>query len=109
LRLTEEPREGSVSQAHEYPVRSGCDVCGDLGVGARRLGGAKPEQPLEGGHRGAAAVVAEDELVEVDLQVLLRRAAVSPLQPGLEVGEGAVGAGKIILRSSLRQRWETGR
>jgi hypothetical protein len=32
--------------------------------------GGEAEQRLEGGHRGAAPVVPEDELVEVDLQVL---------------------------------------
>ena len=32
--------------------------------------GPQAEQGLEGRHRRAAAVVAEDELVEVDLQVL---------------------------------------
>lgn len=56
--------------------------------------GPEPEQRLEGGHRGPPAVVAEDELVEVDLQVLLGGAAMGSLQPGLEVGEGAVGAGQ---------------
>jgi hypothetical protein len=54
---------------------------------------AQAEQSLKGSHRGAPAVVAEDELVEVDLQVLLGGTAVGSLQPGLEVGEGAVGRG----------------
>jgi len=31
---------------------------------------AESQQRLEAGHRGAAAVVAEDELVEVDRQML---------------------------------------
>jgi len=31
---------------------------------------AEPEKRLEGGQRSASAVVAKDELVEVDLQVL---------------------------------------
>ena len=59
--------------------------------------GAQPEQGLEGGHRGASAVVAEDELVEVDLQVLGRDAAVGALQPGLQVGERSVGARQELL------------
>ena len=70
---------------------------------------AEPEQRLEGRHRRAAAVVAEDELVEVDLQVLGGGAAVRVLKPGLKVGEGPVGAGRITWRSSWRQRWAIGR
>ena len=57
----------------------------------------EPEQGLEGRHRGAAAVVAEDELVEVDLEVLGRDAAMGCLKPGLQVGGGAVGAGQELL------------
>ena len=67
-------------------------MSGDLGIGRRRMGRSKPEQRLEGRHRGAAAVVAKDELVEVDLKVLAGRTAVGPLEPGLEVGQGPVGA-----------------
>jgi hypothetical protein len=44
-----------------------CGVSGDLLVGAGLLLGAEAEEGLEGGHRGAAAVVAKDVLVEVDL------------------------------------------
>ncbi len=40
------------------------------------MAGAESEERLEGGHRGASAVVAEDELVEVDGQVLVADAAV---------------------------------
>jgi len=40
---------------------------------------------LKGGEWGAAAVVPEDELVEVDVEVLRRDAVVGALQPGLEV------------------------
>ena len=63
---------------------------------------AEPEQRLEGGHRGAAAVVAEDELVEVDLQVLGRDAAMGAVHPGLEVGDRAVGAGQQLLARARR-------
>jgi hypothetical protein len=59
--------------------------------------GSEAEQGLEGGHRGAAAVVPEDELVEVGLQVLGRDAAVGALQPGFQVGGSAVGAREELL------------
>jgi hypothetical protein len=49
------------------------------------MSGAEAEQGLEGGHRGAAAVVAEDEFIEVDLQVWIADAAMGPVHPGLEV------------------------
>ena len=55
------------------------------------------EQGLEGGHRRASAVVAEDELVEIDLQVLGRDAAVGALKPRLQVRGGAVGARQELL------------
>ena len=42
-------------------------------VGRRIVDRAEPEKGLEGGHRGASSVVAEDELVEVDGQVLAWR------------------------------------
>jgi hypothetical protein len=41
--------------------------------------------------------VAEDELVEVDLEVSGRDAAVGALEPRLEVGRGPVGAGQQLL------------
>ncbi len=44
---------------------------GDLGVGRGLVGGAEAEECLEGGHGGAAAVVTEDILIEVDGQVLV--------------------------------------
>jgi hypothetical protein len=67
--------------------------------------GPEPEQRLEGRHWGAAAVVAEDELVEVDLQVLLGGAAVGALQPGLEVGEGAVQNEAALLAAPALGDW----
>lgn len=45
---------------------------GDLLVGGGLVGAAESQQRLEGRHRGGAAVVTEDELVEVDRQVLAR-------------------------------------
>ena len=64
----------------------------DLLVGGGLVAAAEPEERLEGGERGASTVVAEDELVEVDLQVLRRDAVVGALQPVLEVGDRAVNA-----------------
>jgi hypothetical protein len=77
-------------------VRSGCCLIssGDLVVGGGRALGAEPKQGLEGGHWGAAAVMAEDVLVEVDLQV--------------GVADAAVGTGQEPLAGSaiwLRRRW----
>ena len=42
----------------------------DVAVGDRLVVGAEPKQRLEAGHRRAAAVVAKDELIQVDGQVL---------------------------------------
>ena len=42
----------------------------DVSVADRVVCEPEPEERLEAGHGGAAAVVAEDELVEVDGQVL---------------------------------------
>ena len=50
--------------------------------------GGEAEQGLEGGHRRAPAVEAEDELVVVVWQVFGADAVVGALQPGLEVREG---------------------
>jgi len=43
-------------------------------AGGGLLLAAEAEQGLEGGHRGPPAVEAEDELVEVDLQVVVANA-----------------------------------
>jgi hypothetical protein len=51
---------------------------------------AEAEQRLEAGERGAV-VVAKDELVEIDRQVIGRDTAVSGAEPGLEVRGGAAG------------------
>jgi multidrug transporter EmrE-like cation transporter len=73
--------------AGAYPVDSGCmPVRCDLLIDRRIVDRAEPEEGLEGGHRGAAAVVAEDELVEVDGQVLLGDASMGAVHPGLQVG-----------------------
>jgi hypothetical protein len=65
---------------------------GDPAVRRGRVEGAEAEQRLEGGLRRASSVLAEQELVEVHLQVLGRDAAVGALEPRLEVGDGAVSA-----------------
>ena len=67
-------------------------MVGDLVVGGRCVRGAEAEQGLEAGQRGAAPVVAEDELVQVDRQVFGRDAVVGALQPGFQVRECAMGA-----------------
>src|SRR5919201_4633134 len=82
-----------VSNDREYPVGSGCiAVSGDLGIGRGRADGAEAEQRLEGGHRGPPTVMAKDELVEVDLQMLGGGSPLGALKPSLEVGEGPVSA-----------------
>jgi hypothetical protein len=58
---------------------------------------AEAEQGLEGGHGRPASVEAEDELVEVDLQMLGGDALVGALQPALEVADGSVNAGQDVV------------
>ncbi len=62
---------------------------------------SEAEQGLEGGHWCVATVVAEDELVEVDLQMVGRDAAVGALKPGLEVGGRPVGPRQELLRVGM--------
>src|SRR3569833_2757566 len=52
------------------------------------------EERAEGGVAGAAAVEAEDELVEVGLEVFATQAVIDAERPALEVGEDAVGPGQ---------------
>lgn len=49
---------------------------GDLSVGAGLVEGAEDEKGLEGGHGGAATVVAEDVFVEIVVEVRVGDAAV---------------------------------
>ena len=51
---------------------------------------ADGEKGAEGGMPGAAAVEAEDKLVEVGLKVLAAQAVIDAERPDLEVGEDAV-------------------
>src|SRR3954470_11255372 len=52
------------------------------------------EERAEGGVPGAASVEAEDELVEVGLEVFATQAMIDAECPALEVGEEAVGPGQ---------------
>src|SRR6266567_5511438 len=58
------------------------------------MGGVYAEQGAEGGGPGAATVEAEDELVEVGLEVLAAQAVVDAQGPDLEVGEDPVHPGQ---------------
>ena len=48
------------------------------------------EERAEGGVPGAASVEAEDELIEVGLEVFATQAVIDAERPALEVGEDAV-------------------
>ena len=85
LREPQDVRLPSEKDPRAYPVRSGCGSMGDLVVGGGLVQCGESEQRLEGGHGGVAAVVAEDVLVEVDLEVRVADAAVGAVHPGLEV------------------------
>src|SRR6476646_11152448 len=52
------------------------------------------EERAEGGVSGAASVEAEDELVEVGLEVFATQAVIDAERPALEVGDDAVGPGQ---------------
>src|SRR4051794_8866752 len=52
------------------------------------------EERAEGGVPGAASVEAEDELIEVGLEVFATQAVIDAERPALQVGEDAVGPGQ---------------
>src|SRR4051794_11294324 len=52
------------------------------------------EERAEGGVSGTASVEAEDELVEVGLEVFAPQAVIDAERPALEIGEDAVGPGQ---------------
>ena len=52
---------------------------------------AEPEQGLKGGHGLSPAIVAKDELVEVDGKLRAADAVIGTDQPLLEVADGPVG------------------
>src|SRR5262249_45919308 len=66
------------------------------------MNGGEHEERLEGGHRGAASVEAEGELVEVDLEMGVADAVVGPDEPSLEVPEDPVNARQQLLRAVRR-------
>ncbi len=68
----------------------------------------QPEQRLERGHRRASSIEAESELVEVGLQVLRIDAVMRAAEPGLEVAEHAMDAGRIT-RARAGWPWVFGR
>ena len=70
---------------------------GHLAIGRRVVSSTEAEQRLEGSHRGAAAIVSEDVLVEVDGQVRIGDVSVRAVQPGLEVRDRPVRAGQQLL------------
>src|SRR3954447_6399108 len=52
------------------------------------------EERAEGGVSGAASVEAEDELVEIGLEVFASQAVIDAERPALEIGEDTVGPGQ---------------
>src|SRR3954462_808553 len=52
------------------------------------------EERAEGGMSGAAPVEAEDELVEIGLEVFATQAVIDAERPALEIGEDTVGPGQ---------------
>jgi hypothetical protein len=54
------------------------------------VAGTDAEKGADGGVPGAAAVEAEDKLIEIGLKVLAAQAVVDAERPDLEVGEDAV-------------------
>src|SRR5207247_11117025 len=67
-----------------------CFRCDQHVVAEGCVAGGDAEQGAEGGLPGAAAVEAEDELIEVGLNVLATPAVIDAERPDLEVGENAV-------------------
>ena len=65
-----------------------------LGVGGTFGGGGDSEQSPEGVEGIIPPVEAEDEFVEISLQVLMAHPVMGPDQPGLEVGKNEVDDGK---------------
>ena len=59
------------------------------------------EQGAEGGMAGAAAVEAEDEFVEIGLEMRAAQAVIDAQSPDLEVGEDPVHPGQYDMRRHL--------
>lgn len=60
------------------------------------MAGAEPEEGLEGGVRVPATFVAEDELVQIRLEVSGTRATVGAVWPGLEIRDRCGPAGTVV-------------
>jgi hypothetical protein len=67
-----------------------CFRCDQHLVGKWNVVGGDAEQRAEGGMASAASVEAEDELVEVGLQMPAPQAVIDAQGPDFEVGEDAV-------------------
>src|SRR5271166_5716829 len=59
-------------------------------AGCRPTRGPEAEQGLERSHRGLAPVVAEDEFIEINLQLMAPDAVVGPDEPLLQVADRPV-------------------
>jgi len=55
------------------------------------MSSSQAKQGLKSGHRCLAAIVAKNELIEIDLQLLAAHAMVSADQPLLQVPDGLIG------------------
>ena len=62
-------------------------MAGDIPIGSRRVACCEPENRFEGNMPIVAAVVTEDELVEVGVDVLTAQAVIGPEAPALQEGE----------------------
>ena len=69
------------------------------------MGCGDAEQGAEGSMGRAAAVEAEDELIEIGLKMLAAQAVVDAQSPDLEVGEDAVGQGRTMCAAILPMTW----
>ena len=69
------------------------------------MAGGDAEQGAEGGVAGAAAIEAEDELVEVGLEMPAAQAVIDAQGPDLEVGEDAVHPGQMTWAAILPMTW----
>ena len=63
---------------------------------------SKAQESLESGHGLPPAVVSEDELVEVDLELTATNAVVGANQPLLQVADGSVRPGGTTELAPLR-------
>ncbi len=66
-------------------------MAGDVPIGRWRVAGCQPENRLEGDMSIKATVVAEDELVEVGVDVLTSKTVIGPETPALQESEDPIG------------------